>query len=243
MNTETNTEIAPHVEVATDGTSAAFTAQVRQARALAASDLVPQQYRNNVANVMVATELASRIGASVMAVMQNLHVIQGKPSFSSSFLIACVNSCGRFSPMRFRSIGEGDDYGVRAVATDLKTGEECEGPAVTWKMVKAEKWNAKNGSKWLTMPDVMFNYRAAAFWARLYAPELSLGMHTVDEHEDIAATVTVLRDAGPKPTRPRALESIAAPSAPSAPATQPEEPGDAQAPAGEAVAASQAGSI
>lgn len=212
--TQPRTEI---IEVDATGTGAAFTAQVRQARALASSDLVPQQYRGNVANVLVASELAGRIGASVMAVMQNLHIIQGKPSFSSSFLIACVNSCGRFSPMRFRADGEGDDYGVCAVATDVKTGEECVGPRVTWKMVKAEKWNAKNGSKWLTMPDVMFNYRAAAFWARLYAPELSLGMHTTDEHEDIAAnvaTVTRLERPQERPQRPRALEAVVGASAP-----------------------------
>ena len=31
------------------------------------------------------------------------------------------------------------------------------------------------------MPEQMFMYRAAAFWQRIYAPELSLGMQTIDE--------------------------------------------------------------
>ena len=53
----------------------------------------------------------------------------------------------------------------------------------------------------------MFNYRAAAFWTRLYAPELSLGMHTVDENEDIATVVTHIPPAN-RATRPRGLQAI-----------------------------------
>lgn len=211
MSTEQNTDVArPKVSSLTDPANAAFTANVRQAQALAESDLVPQAYRGNVANVMVAAELAHRIGASVMAIMQNLHIIQGKPSFSSSFLIACVNACGRFSPMRFKFSGEGQEYGCRAYAADVKTGEECEGPMVTLKMAKAEGWSTKSGSKWVNMPDLMLTYRAAAFWSRIYAPEISLGMHTTDEVEDFTP-VTVLQrvPTANRPTRPRALEAIA----------------------------------
>ena len=119
---------ASNVTHLTDPANTAMTAQVRQATALAKSSLVPEAYRDNPANCMIAMEMAQRIGASVMAVMQNLHVIHGKPSFSSTFLIATVNACGRFSPLRFRFDGEGDDYGCRAVAVDLKTSEDCIGP-------------------------------------------------------------------------------------------------------------------
>lgn len=203
-----STEVTRPSEL-TDERNLAMTARVREASALAKSSLVPEAYRDNPANVMIAMEMAQRIGASVMSVMQNLHVIHGKPSFSSTFLIATVNACGRFSPMRFRFDGEGDEYGCRAVATDIKTGEECIGPKITLAMVKAEKWLDKNGSKWKTMPELMYTYRAAAFWTRIYAPELSLGMHTDDEVQDFApapvATVTQIT----RPSRPRSLEALA----------------------------------
>lgn len=168
----------------------AFALAVRQARSVAASSVVPANYRGeeNLANVMVAMEVAQRIGASPLAVMQNLHVIQGKPSFSASFLIATVNACGRFTPMRFETVGDDpakDDYKVRARAKDKESGEDLLGPWITWKMVKDEKWHSKTGSKWMTMPALMFMYRAAAFWTRVYSPELSLGLHTTDEMQDI----------------------------------------------------------
>lgn len=210
MSNETETkEVAPRVTELTDPQNTAMTAQVRQATALAKSSLVPEAYQGNPANCMIAMEMANRIGASVMAVMQNLHVIHGKPSFSSSFLIACVNTCGRFSPLRFEFDGEGDDYGCTAKATDKASAEECVGIKVTRGMAKAEGWSTKNGSKWKTMESLMLTYRAAAFWTRVYAPELSLGMHTDDEVEDIVATVTPIASSA-KPTRPTRLAAIAA---------------------------------
>ena len=160
----------------------------RMAIGLAKSSIVPKAYQDNAPNCLIALELASRIRCSPMAVMQNLDVIHGNPSFRAKFLIATVNESKRFSPIRWRFQGtEGkDDWGCRAWAKDLATGEECVGPLVTIKMAKAEGWTSKTGSKWITMPEVMLMYRSGAFWQRLYCPELSLGMGTSEEAEDMS---------------------------------------------------------
>jgi hypothetical protein len=129
-------------------------------------------------------EMANRIGANPLMVMQNLYIVQGKPSWSSTFIIAALNSCKRFSPLRFDMTGEKDEYGCQAWAYDLQTGDKLNGPKVTWTMVKEEGWLSKAGSKWKTMPELMFRYRAAAFFGRLYAPEILMGMHTMEETED-----------------------------------------------------------
>ena len=166
--------------------TAAFAAAQRMAQALAASSLVPKVYQGNVANCLISMELASRIGVSVLAAMQNLDVIQGKPSWSAKFLIATVNASGRFTPLRFEKQGTPgkDDWAYRCVATDRESKERCEGPWVTWLMAKKEGWISKNGSKWQTMPELMFSYRAAAFWTRLYCPEISIGFQTSEELRD-----------------------------------------------------------
>ncbi len=163
----------------------------RMATALATSTLVPKDYQGNLANVLIALELASRIGASVFAVMQNIDIIHGRPAWRATFLIATVNACGRFTPLRFRFQGtEGKaDWGCRAVAKDRETGEECLGTLITIALANAEGWTGKNGSKWKTMPEQMLCYRAAAFWTRVYAPELSLGMQTGDEVHDVHGDV------------------------------------------------------
>lgn len=156
----------------------------RVAKMMTTSSLVPKEYQNNIPNIMIALEMANRIGASPLMVMQNLNIIQGRPSWSSQFIISALNSCKRFSPLRFKMDGEGDEYGCTAWAKD-STGEILEGPKVTWKMATAEGWTTKGGSKWKTMPELMFRYRAAAFFGRLYAPDVLMGMGTSDEAEDI----------------------------------------------------------
>lgn len=168
--------------------NAAFSAAQRMAKALAASSIVPAAYRGDAGlpNCLIAMELASRIGVSVLAAMQNLDIIQGKPSWSAKFLIATVNASGRFTPIRFEWGGEPgkDSWACRARAKDKSDGEACVGPWVTWSMANKEGWAKKSGSKWQTMPELMFCYRAAAFWSRLYCPEISVGFQTSEELRD-----------------------------------------------------------
>jgi hypothetical protein len=112
-------------------------------------------------------------------------VIHGRPSWSSSFIIAMVNGCGRFSPLRFELSGSGDSLACYAVATDLASQQELKGPTITMAMAKKEGWATKSGSKWQTMPELMIRYRAAAFWGRLYASDMLLGMQSQEEVVDI----------------------------------------------------------
>jgi hypothetical protein len=164
-----------------------FELMQRGAKLLTASDLVPQQFRGNLANCVIALNMANRIGADPLMVMQNLYVVHGNPSWSSKFLIATINTCGRFSSLRYEWRGKPGtpEYGCRAWAIEKATGERLDGIWVDWKMVKAEGWSEKNGSKWNTMADQMFVYRAAAFWQRAYAPELGMGLQTREEVEDV----------------------------------------------------------
>ena len=171
----------------------AFELAQREAKALSQSDLMPTQFQNNIPNCLIALEMANRIGASVLAVAQSMYVVHGRPGWSSSFLIATVNSCGRFTPLRFEWRGEEKkpDWACRAVAIDKETDTICEGTWISWEMVKTEGWLSKKGSKWASMPEQMFCYRAAAFWQRIYAPELSLGMRTAEEIIDITPAQVV----------------------------------------------------
>lgn len=168
------------------GSEAGFVAGQRMARMLAASNLVPASYQGEAGlpNAIIAIDMAQRMGANPLMIMQNLYVVHGRPAWSSQFLIACLNACGRFSPLRYVFSGEGDDYGCKAVAND-RAGNLLEGPRVNRAMVKAEGWLSKNGSKWKTMEDLMFRYRSATFFARTYAPELTMGIPSSDEVIDI----------------------------------------------------------
>jgi hypothetical protein len=197
----------------------------RMAKALSSSDLVPETYKNNVANTMIALELANRTGVSPFMVMQNVNVIKGRPSWSSTFIISVINSCGRFSQLRFRISGEGDDKGCIASATDIKTGDVLESPRVTIKMAKAEGWFSKAGSKWVTMPDLMMQYRSAAFFGRLYVSDILQGMQSVDEVQDFMdVSYEELPTGAPNPIadiNAKLAKPAAAPAEPVAPEPEP----------------------
>ncbi len=165
--------------------SDSFELAQRAAKLLSASSLVPQNFRGSVPNCLLALNIAHRLGADPFSVLQNLFVVQGKPSWSASFLVAMVNSSGRFTPLQFRMSGSGDDLTCVAHAKDKETGEPVEGPPVSIRMAKQEGWHGKNGSKWQTMPDLMLRYRAGAFFSRIYAPDLTLGMRSAEEEADI----------------------------------------------------------
>lgn len=172
-----------------------FELMQRAAKALAASELVPKQFRctdprgtdpKSLANCMIALNMAHRMQADPLMVMQNLYVVHGHPAWSSQFLIACFNQCGRFSSIRFNFFGERgkDTWGCKATATELATGEVLTGPEITIDMARKEGWYEKDGSKWKTIPELMLRYRAAAWFIRTIAPEIAMGFHTADEVRD-----------------------------------------------------------
>lgn len=152
---------------------------------LSASSLVPKEFQGNVANCAIGINIAKRLGADPFMVIQNIDVIHGRPSFRATFLIAMVNASGRFTPLQFRMEGEGQSRSCVAHCTIRDTGESVEGPQVSMAMAKAEGWSSKTGSKWTTLPELMLRYRAAAFFARIYAPDITLGMHTSEEVRDM----------------------------------------------------------
>lgn len=164
-----------------------FELMQRAGKLLASSTLVPQQYQGQLANCVIALNMAQRIGADPLLVMQNLYIVHGRPAWSAQFMIACFNQCGRFSSIRYRWGGtQGqDDWSCQAYATELSTGDVIEGPVISLGLAKKEGWYQKTGSKWQSIPQLMLMYRAAAWLVRTHAPEISMGLQTSEEIHDV----------------------------------------------------------
>ena len=172
-----------------------FIALQRMANMFTKSSMVPATFQgdNNLGNAAIALDMAIRMGANPLMVMQNLYIVHGRPSWSAQFLIATINKSGKFSALRYKFQGtEGsDDWGCRACATELATGEQLEGPLITIGLARKEGWFSKNGSKWQTMPELMLRYRAASWFVRAYAPEIAMGLPEAEElHDTIDVTPT-----------------------------------------------------
>lgn len=167
------------------GTSDNFIMAMQMAKALASSTIVPQTFQKNEANCLIAIEQAQRLRVSPMMVMQNLHVIQGRPSWSSKFLIAAINNSGKFDmELQFEETQDKDGKTFSCTAWTTKNGRKVNGMTVDMDMAKEEGWLSKNGSKWKTMPQLMLRYRAASFFSSLNCPELTMGLYTREEMQD-----------------------------------------------------------
>ena len=118
-------------------------------------------------------------------VMQNLYPIQGRPSWSSQFLIARINNSHKFDmELQYEETKDKDGKPFSCTAWTTKDGRRVDGMTVDMQMAKDEGWIAKNGSKWKTMPQLMLRYRAASFFSRLNCPEVAMGLYTKEEAED-----------------------------------------------------------
>jgi hypothetical protein len=209
---------------------AAFDAAQRMARALCSSTLVPREYQGQqgLANSLIALEIAGRMRLSPLVVMQNMTPIHGRPTWSSKFLIATVNASGRFSPLRFVFDNPETPTRCRAVATDKATAEVLEGETITLELARKEGWWSRKDrqgnetSKWQTMTGQMLRYRAAAWWANVYCPEIALGLITQEEALDIEPVRAVpVEPAAPANQAIAPTSSAAIPTAPATPAAMP----------------------
>lgn len=148
----------------------------KMAESLSKTELVPQNYRNKPESCLLAIDIARQVGCkSPFYIMQNLHMIQGKPSWSGQYSAAVVRANFKEVRLEWKGKDDEDGCGCRVVAKD-SNGNECIGTWVTMKMAKAEGWVDKAGSKWKTMPLQMLQYRAFAFFARVNCPEKLLGV-------------------------------------------------------------------
>jgi hypothetical protein len=220
-----------------------FEAIQRAAKLLSASSLVPDIYKGNLPNCTIAMNMASRLGADPLMIMQNLYIVYGRPAWSAQFYISAFNSCGRFSPIHYKYTGQKgqDSWGCVAWAKEHETGEIVEGPEVTIAIAKAEGWydrKSKDGkgpaSKWPTMTQLMLTYRAASFLVRTVAPELTMGLKTVEEirdgdvgEEEVSAAPSVaIPESGPSASTTDKVKSKLSARKPSAPTDEPEPKAD-----------------
>lgn len=191
--------------------SARFNQAQRVAKLFANSKLVPAHFQGNTAGVFVILHLATRMELDPFMVLQNTYMVHGRPGMEAKLVIALVNARGPFKgPIQWEFAGEGKNRKCTAFAYHKETGERCE-IVLDWQTVEKEGWASKQGSKWLTMPDLMFRYRTAAMLARLYCPETIMGLSTVDELQDMDNVIDLepeLQVAGSLTSGPSKTEQI-----------------------------------
>ena len=171
----------------------AFKLACQIAERISYSSMIPDDYKGKPENVLIAMDYASRFpGMGVVGMMQVMDVVKGRPGLRGTFLAGLINKSPVFGRLKYEFRGTDNpggkpspEYGCRAYAVERETGEVIYGTWIDWSMVEAEGWSANK--KWTSMREQMFQYRAAAFWSRANASDITLGMYEVEELKDLEA--------------------------------------------------------
>lgn len=163
-------------------TPTSFDELVRFAEIVAKSDLAPPNYKGKPANIMVAVQMGAEIGISPMQALQNIAVINGRPSVWGDALMAICMAHARFG-----GITETDD-GNTATCTVVRNGME---PVTrTFSMDDARTAGLANkDGPWKQYPKRMRQMRARGFALRDAFPDGLRGIHLAEESEDLPPIV------------------------------------------------------
>lgn len=150
--------------------------RVDWAEKIARSNLLPRQYQNNPANVLLALEYGNALGISPIVAMQQIHVIEGKPSASAQLIGGLVRNAGHKLRVEF------DDKTMTATATVIRSDDPDYRFTAVWTMDRAKAANLTGKGNWKTYPAAMLKARAITEVARDACPEALFGVsYTAEE--------------------------------------------------------------
>lgn len=172
-----------------------FRDALKMAEILSQTQLIPEDFRNKPADVLVAIEYARRLNVPPTAILPHLYVIHGRPSMSTQMLIGLVNRSGLFSRISWEEGVDGScqytpfeggnktiaNYYAIAKFTELSTGQEWKSQRIDVKFAIQNGWLSKKGSKWVGLPQIMVRYRSASVLIKSVCPELALGMDFTED--------------------------------------------------------------
>jgi hypothetical protein len=149
---------------------------------LASSDLVPKDYKGKPENVCVAMQWGADIGLPGLQALQNIAVINGRPSIWGDAAKALVLVHSACEDIEERIEGEGD---LRtAICVAKRRGKT---PSVQRFSVadakRAGLWN--KAGPWQNYPDRMLQMRARGFALRDAFPDALKGLLLAEEAQDI----------------------------------------------------------
>lgn len=179
---------------------------------LAKSAMVPKQYQGKPEDIMVAVQWGYEIGLAPMQALQNISVINGKPSVYGDAAMALVQASSVCEGVDESLEGEGTTNPV-AVCIARRKGRN---PVIVRFSVEDAKRAGLWGKQgpWQAYPKRMLQMRARGFALRDAFPDVLKGLITTEEAQDYPdeAKPRPVKDVTPMPANP--LDVIAPPALP-----------------------------
>ena len=169
---------------------------------LSKSIMVPREYQGKPANVLVAVQWGMELGLAPMQALQNIAVINGKPSIYGDALLAMVRADHRCRGVKEYLDGE---TAVCLITRSHNSGEveEIERKFSVDDAKRAGLWG-KQGP-WKQYPQRMLQMRARSLAIRDGFPDVIKGLISVEEAQDMPAPMKPVQPQ-PAPSGPTIAE-------------------------------------
>ncbi len=167
------------------------------AKLIAYSGMVPKDYIERPGAVMVAIQMGAEIGLSPMAAVQNIAVINGRPSIWGDAMLALALAHPDVEDVIEMDFDEITEKGSASCTVVLRNREDI---TRTFTMADAEKAKLLGkDTPWKTYPSRMLQMRARGFALRDSVPGAFRGIHSVEEARDMPPVVLVETTLQPVP--------------------------------------------
>jgi hypothetical protein len=151
--------------------------RMRYAEALAQASLLPEAYRRQPANVLLALESGAALNVAPMVAIQEIHVIKGKPTLSAQLQSALVRRAGH----RLRVTGDA----TSAVCEITRADDPDFTFRSEWTRERAQAAGLLTNDTWRKYPQNMLKARAISECARDAGPDVIVGFgYTAEELGD-----------------------------------------------------------
>lgn len=184
-----------------------FSEAKEYAHLMASSDLVPSDYRNKPANVLVAVAMGNELGLSPMQSLRNIAVINGKPCVWGDALLAICRAHRDFVDIKEYFTGEGDAR--TAVCVVERKGQSP--VTCTFSVADAKQAGLWGVNTWKKYPDRMLKMRARGFGLRDTWADALFGLISAEEAYDSPEELQEITVAPPVNRREQVLKAISNP--------------------------------
>ena len=154
---------------------------MRYSQAIADAGIVPDSFKRQPANILVAQEIAKALQESVWVTMSEMSIISGRPSFSAKFMRSRVRQAGHKLREYF------DEETGTAKAVIIRSDDPEFEHTSKWNRAKAEQHGLWGKGHWKKNPELMLKNRALSEVVREACYEVMGGVaYTPDEVQDFA---------------------------------------------------------
>jgi len=149
---------------------------------LANSSMVPKAYQGKANDVLVCIQWGYEMGLAPMQSLQNIAVINGKPSVYGDAMMALVQASPVCEDVEEYFEGEGTPNPVAVCVAKRKGRKPVETRFSVEDAKRAGLWG--KGGPWTAYPKRMLQMRARGFALRDAFPDVLKGMISVEEAQD-----------------------------------------------------------